>query len=163
MLSFTDIIGEGKDLTASQMCIRGFIVFLIAYVLIRISGRRSFRFRSPLDNVIAILLGAILSRAVVGASPFLPVILTSLSIVVLHRLLMWSTISFPKISRLSEGKRLVLYEDGKFLDKNLMRGLLNKEEVIHQVRAINHCEDLSAISRIYMEKDGEITIVNKKQ
>jgi len=45
------IFGEGKDLDALQMSSRGIVMFFIALVLIRLSGRRSFGVRTPLDNM----------------------------------------------------------------------------------------------------------------
>jgi len=59
------------------MCRLAAVVFILAYLLICVSGRRSFALRSPLDNIIVILLGAVFSRAVVGASPFLPAMAAS--------------------------------------------------------------------------------------
>jgi len=79
------IFGESKDLNALQMSSRGVVIFIIAFLLIRISGRRSFGVRTPLDNIITISLGAIMSRAVVGASAFVPVIVCCFVIVFLHR------------------------------------------------------------------------------
>jgi uncharacterized membrane protein YcaP (DUF421 family) len=58
------IFGEGRNLDTLQMVARAIVAFLAMLVLIRISRRRSFGQRSPFDAVVAVLLGATLSRAV---------------------------------------------------------------------------------------------------
>jgi len=161
MQGLEKVIGTSEDLTVLQMSIRALIIFILAYALLRISGRRSFRLHSPLDNVITILLGAVLSRAVVGASPFGPVVAASLTIVLLHRILAWLNSSFPKTSRFFDGQRILLYDEGRFLTRNLKKGLVNEEEIMHRLRSINQSNNLSKIDSIYMEKDGDITVINK--
>lgn len=165
METVTELIGDGKELSSLQMCIRALIVFLLAYILIRISGRRSFALRSPLDNIIVILLGAILSRGIVGASPFLPIIASCLLIVILHRLFAWLTSAYPVFGHLISGRKILLYSDGKFVNAALNRGLIGREEIMEQVRNTLHTNELNKIDRIYMERDGRISILigsNKK-
>src|ERR1700761_5027241 len=94
------IFGEGKDLSALQMSCRGIVIFFVALVLIRISGRRSFGVRTPLDNIITISLGAIMSRAVVGASDFVPVIACCFAIVLLHRATGWLIAGHNRIGKI---------------------------------------------------------------
>ena len=67
-----EIFGSGKDLGILQMSARALVVFVVCLVLIRLAGRRSFGMRMPFDNVMAILLGAVLSRAVTGARAAMP-------------------------------------------------------------------------------------------
>src|SRR5580700_11424159 len=84
------IFGEGKNLDSLQMAARAVVVFITTLIFIRISGRRSFGQRSPFDYVVAVLLGATLSRVIVGASPAVPTLVASLVIVLIHRVLAWA-------------------------------------------------------------------------
>src|ERR1700733_14233582 len=104
------IFGEGKNLNALQMSCRGIVIFFVALILIRISGRRSFGVRSPLDNIITISLGAIMSRAVVGASDFVPVVVTCFVIVLLHRLVGFFIARSKAFARFTEGEKILLFE-----------------------------------------------------
>src|ERR1700754_300828 len=105
------IFGEGKDLGVLQMSCRGIVVFIIALALIRLSGRRSFGIRTPLDNIITISLGAILSRAIVGASAFLPIIVCCFVIVTLHRGFSWLVVNNKAFGRFIEGDKIVLFKN----------------------------------------------------
>src|ERR1700709_529695 len=113
---FMQIFGEGKNLNALQMSSRGIVMFVIALVLIRISGRRSFAVRSPLDNIITISLGAVMSRAIVGASDFVPVVVCCFVIVLLHRMFGRMIAGSKRFGQVMEGDKIVLYEKGKFND-----------------------------------------------
>jgi uncharacterized membrane protein YcaP (DUF421 family) len=156
------IFGEGKDLTAWQMSSRGIVVFIIALLLIRISGRRSFGIRAPLDNIIIILLGAVLSRAVVGASPFVPVVVACFIIVIVHRLVGWLIANSNVFAKLVEGDKIMLYKDGKYVPKHLKRVQLTEEDVMQGVRKSALTEDLEKIQHIYIERNGEISAIKKE-
>lgn len=155
------IWGSGDQLNPVQMSIRGIASFILALVMIRVSGRRSFGVRTPLDNIIVILLGAVLSRGVVGASPFLSVIATCFCVVLLHRLFAILIVKSPRLSRLAEGSKILLFQNGRFDRHNLKRALLSEEDVLQEVRQRSETDDLSGIDRIYMERDGEISTVKK--
>jgi len=156
------IFGEGKDLSMLQMSSRGVIMFFIALILIRISGRRSFGLRMPLDNIISILLGAIMSRAVVGASAFLPVVVCCLTIVSLHRLLGWLVVYSKTIAGWVEGEKIPLYQKGDFDGNCLKRGLVRPEDVMQGIRRSALTEDLNTIDKVYLERNGEISAVKKQ-
>jgi uncharacterized membrane protein YcaP (DUF421 family) len=121
------VFGEGKKLNVLQMSSRGFAVFLVAFALIRISGRRSFGLRMPLDNIITILLGTILSRAVVGASAFIPVVVCCFVVVLLHRGVSWLIVHSPKFSRIAGGSKFALFENGDFIRSGMETGLFARK------------------------------------
>ena len=161
MEQLAEIFGHGKNLTILQMCCRGVLVFLIALILIRISGRRSFGVRTALDNIIVLLLGAMLSRAVAGVSPFLPVVITSFVFVLLHRCMAWLMIHNERFSKLIEGRKILLYKDGKFLDDNMKRAIVCEEDILQGIRKSALTEDLKKIDRIYIEANGEISAIKQ--
>jgi uncharacterized membrane protein YcaP (DUF421 family) len=156
-----DIFGEGKDLNALQMSCRGIVVFIIALALIRLSGRRSFGIRTPLDNIISISLGAILSRAIVGASPFLPIIVCCFVIVTLHRAFSWLVVNNKTFGRFIEGDKILLYKDGHFISENMKKGLLCEEDAMQGIRKSALTEDMNIIDKAYMERNGEISPIKK--
>ena len=155
------IFGEGKDLNALQMSDRGIVMFFIALILIRISGRRSFGVRSPLDNIITISLGAIMSRAVVGASDFVPVVVCCFVIVLLHRLFGWLIAHSKPFGRLIEGEKILLFEDGVFQKENMKKALVCQEDLMQGVRKSALTEDMTKIAKVYMERNGEISSIKK--
>jgi uncharacterized membrane protein YcaP (DUF421 family) len=157
-----EIFGQGRDLNALQMSSRGIVVFVIALVLIRISGRRSFGLHMPLDNIITISLGAVLSRAIVGASDFVSVIVACLVIVSLHRFFAWLVVKSPKFSRIIEGEKILLFENGQFIDRNLVRALVSREDIMPGIRKSAQTEDITKIDKVYMERNGEISATRKQ-
>jgi len=156
------LFGQGKDLTALQMSIRGITVFALALLLIRISGRRSFGLHTPLDNIITILLGAILSRAVVGASPFIPIIICCFVIVLIHRLLGTVISRSETFSNLIEGKKMLLFKDGQFIDDNMKKAQVCRENIMQGIRESALTDDLEKIDRVYIEKNGAISVIKKQ-
>jgi len=155
------IFGEGKDLTVLQMCIRAIIIFLLALVLIRISGRRSFGLKTPMDNIIVILLGAILSRAVVGNSPFVPILFSCLVLVLMHRLISWLNDRYIFLSRIIEGNKILLFDNGCFNIENMKKALVKEEDIMQAIRLKALTDNLGAINQVYMERNGEISILKK--
>lgn len=155
------LFGSGEHLNALQMSCRAFVIFLISLLLIRISGRRSFGIRTALDNIIVILLGALLSKAITGTAPFWPVVAASFVLVVFHRGLAWLMVRHRRLSEMVEGPKICLYDNEKFIDKNLGRALVCEEDVLQGVRKSALTDDLSKVRTVYLERNGEISAVKK--
>lgn len=161
METLQEIFSHETDLSTLEMACRATAVFVIAFALIRIAGRRSFGFRTPIDNILVILLGAILSRAVVGSSPFFPTIFASFTLCILHRLIGWLFTRYDGFGRIVEGEKIILYENGHFLEKNMRRGLVRKEDIMLGVRKATSTDNIEDIEKIYLEHDGEISIIKR--
>jgi uncharacterized membrane protein YcaP (DUF421 family) len=163
MQTLIEIFGQGKDLNVLQMSCRGIIIFILAWILIRISGRRSFGLHTPLDNIITIMLGAVLSRALVGASSFLPVIVACTVIVLIHRGVAWLFVHNAGFSKFVEGEKMILFDANNFNQTNMDKAQVCREDILQGVRKSALTDDLNKIERVFIERNGEISPIKKAQ
>ena len=160
MQDFMDtLFGHGKDLNSLQIACRSIAIFFITLALIRIAGLRTFGRHSAFDNVVIIMLGAILSRPIVGASAFLPSCIASLVFVLIHRLL--ASISFYSdfVGRLIKGDAKVLYTKGAPNLHNMKATHVSKKDLHEGLRLGAQTNDLQKIKEIIIERNGQISVI----
>jgi uncharacterized membrane protein YcaP (DUF421 family) len=156
------IFGNGPDLNTLQMSLRAIIMFFIALMLIRFTGMRVFGIKSAFDICITIMLGAVLARAVVGASPFIPTVVASLALVAVHKIIAILSVGNPLISHLVKGQPLSLYKHGILNDQNLRKCSLSYGDVMEEVRLKMDQNSLENIEEIFMERTGKISVIMEK-
>jgi len=155
------LIGKGAELSALQMSIRAVIVFFLALIMLRIAGIRTFGKKSAFDNVIIIMLGAVLSRAITGSSPFLPIVCSSFILVIIHRLLAMFSYKSDFIGKLVKGEKKLLYKDKMPVHENMQSVQLSHKDVVEEIRIQLHQADLDGIKEIYIERNGEVSIIKE--
>lgn len=155
------LFGEGHDLTSLQMGMRSLVVFLIAVVLIRVSGRRSFGQRSPFDSVVVILLGATLSRAIVGASPFIATVMSSLVIVACHRLLGLACLRSRWFERMVGGVEREVFRNGVFNAHEMSAALITPTDIQESVRQKTGSSSMDHVAAAFLERNGDISVIRK--
>lgn len=154
--------GHGEDLSATQMSMRSLVTFVIALVLIRIAGRRAFGQKTAFDACVAVLLGSVLSRAVVGASPYLSTVAACLVMAIAHRTLAFVSLQSASFDSLMNGKVRLLFHDGRKDVAEMRAGLISDTDLQEAIRKHTQSEDLSKIACAVLEQSGEITVVKKE-
>lgn len=162
MQTIYELFGQGQNLDALQMGLRAIVIFFIALILIRYTGMRVFGIETAFDTCIIIMLGAVLTRAIVGASPFIPTIAASVALVMVHKLIAAISVNNQMISHLVKGTPYSLYKEGKLNDKNLKKCLLSFGDIMEEVRLKLNQNSLDNIDEIFMERTGKISVIQKK-
>ena len=158
MDALTAILGEGEDLNPLQMSLRALTVFIVALVMLRVAGRRSFGQRSPFDACTAVLIGAVLSRAVVGASPFLATLCAAASIVLLHRLFGWLSARSDWFDRMASGDIRVLMVDGQEKRDEMRKAQISDRDLAEAIRKKLGKDDRASVSQVTLERDGAVSV-----
>lgn len=155
------LFGSGKDLNALQMADRAFVMFFVTLVLVRIGGMRAFGKKSSFDTIIVIMLGAVLSRAVAGVSPFLPTLAAATVLVVTHRLIGMATARWHWLDRVVKGHHHILYEDGRVHWASMRRAGISRPELDEAVRKSLAEPTVHDAHEVYLESSGELTVVRR--
>jgi uncharacterized membrane protein YcaP (DUF421 family) len=157
------LFGEGRDLASWQMAARGVAMFFIALVLIRVSGRRSFGQGNAFDACLTVMVGAVLSRAVVGVSPFWPTVCGGAALAIVHRLVGIGSCYWPAFDRLVSGSIRELMRDGRPNEAELRKSLITRQDIADAIRQQTGSEDWTRVRRAVMERDGQVTVTKREQ
>ena len=137
-------------------------MFFITLLLIRLSGMRTFGKNTAFDIIITIMLGAILSRGITGASSFSAVVAAAAVMVIIHRVLAMMSMNSPSISKIIEGESRLLYKNGKIQWKNMKRSSLSLHDLEESIRQELNENSFDNIDEIYIESNGKISVVKKE-
>jgi uncharacterized membrane protein YcaP (DUF421 family) len=129
--------------------------------MVRFTGMRQFRKNSPFDTVIVFLNRRILSRGVVGATPLIATLLSSLALILLQKLFYKLSFFSDKFEKIMKGERYPIYKDGKFLKENMLKANVTKLEVFEDLGVELQTESLEGIAEIFVEKMGEVGFIKK--
>ena len=153
--------GEGDQLDILQMSVRAVVIYFVALLLIRMGGMRIFGKKSAFDTIIVIIMGAVLARTIVGASPFGSTVAAAAVMIGINKSLAWMALKSNTINRLIKGKPLLLYDRGKIQWDNMNKACLSKSDLMESLRLETLKASLSEVEQAYMETNGRISFVMK--
>jgi uncharacterized membrane protein YcaP (DUF421 family) len=160
-MNISEIFGSGEDLTPWQMAARAFVMFFIALMLIRLAGMRVFGIKTAFDNILVIMLGAILSRGVTGSSPFFSTVAAAAAMILVHKVLAWLAMKHVWVGKIVKGYRRSLYHNDEIREENLRKTSISKDDLMEGVRLEINRNSLDEVEQIFIEKTGEISVIKK--
>ncbi|MFO7662675.1 MAG: DUF421 domain-containing protein [Chloroflexota bacterium] len=146
------------NLALFQVIVRSVIVFMIGIVIIRIGKRRIFRAGTPLDLLMAIIIGSVLSRTINGSARFTDTIVATATLVAFHWLL--STVSYhsTRFNKIVNGEPRYLIEDGE-LHRSALRAAKISEADLQEELHLNGYESPEQIRHAWLERNGEFSFI----
>lgn len=162
-MDINELFGTGEDLTPLQIALRTAIMFFIALALIRIAGLRVFGQKTAFDNVVGIMMGALMVRGIANATPFLSSVVAVIVMLVIYKILAWLARKYPSVGMIVKGYHRNLYRNGKFDERNMRITQISKDDLMEAVRKQINSNKLEDADEAYIEKNGTISVTKKKQ
>lgn len=144
----------------TQFCVRALLLFFYGLLCIRVAGRRTFSSLSPLDILVAIVVGSNISRAMTGKAPFVPSLVATSLLVVLHRLVAMATVHSNWLAKFVKGEPTVLVRDG-VVDRSAMRlHQLSEDDLLEGLR-MEQAGAIEDVALATVERGGKISVLKK--
>ncbi|MDD5578527.1 MAG: DUF421 domain-containing protein [Methylobacter sp.] len=161
-----DIDWEGMFMLSTpplEIIIRGTLVYWFLFLVFRFIVRRDVGSVGIADILVLVIVADASQNAMAGEYKSISegCILVS-TIVFWNFLLDWLSYRYPKLGRLAQSRVLCLVRNGKLLHRNMRQEMLTEEELMSKVRE-QGLEDLTQVKDIYMEGDGNISVIKREQ
>ena len=142
--------------------LRTIAVYGITLLIVRLGSKRILSKASPFDFVVSIMLGSIMSGAMTGSSPLIPTVLVGTLLLASHWL--FATLAYHTnwFGKFVKGGRILLIKDGEIQDDGMLRAKLTKKDLKQALHLQTKQTDTSSVERAYMERNGDISTIQKK-
>ncbi|HYG11440.1 MAG TPA: YetF domain-containing protein [Pyrinomonadaceae bacterium] len=153
---------ENKDINVGQMSLRALVVFVLAIAMIRIGNKRFMGKNAALDVLLGIVFGSMVSRAITGNSPFLPTLVASLVLVLLHWVM--SAIAFRSqwFGTLVKGHDSTLVRDGEIQWEAMKAAHLTRHDLHEAIRSSGAPPDIGEVASAHLERNGDISVIKRE-
>ncbi len=141
--------------------IRGSIMYLVMFALLRIFRRQAGSF-SIADLLVIVIIADAAQNGMAGDSKSVTeAVLLIGTIVFWDFFLDWLGFKSKIFERILEPEKLEVVRNGAMLQRNMRKEMITTEELESQMRQ-NGIEDVSEIKTAYLESDGHFSFIKKE-
>jgi len=157
---FNFLPGINSDHSLAFVSIRTICIYLFSIAAFRFANTR-FRFQTPFDYVLPIIVGSVLSRGVNGGASLVSSIVASIIFIFLHWLFAYFAFKSHRFGKWVKGKRQILYAHNQFNRSIMKKNQISENDILDECRFQLRTDKMDNIDEIYIERSGNISIILK--
>jgi uncharacterized membrane protein YcaP (DUF421 family) len=145
-----------------EVVVRGSIMYLALFAILRFIGRRQAGHFGPADLLVIVLIADAAQNAL--GKEYQSVtegIVLVATIVGWEYTLDWLAWRYPALRPVLKAPALTLVENGRVLESNMRKEMLCTEELLGQLRE-EGVDDIAAVKVARLEGDGRLSVIKKK-
>jgi len=136
------------------------ISYIVLFIFIRISGKRTLAKLNAFDFVVSVTLGSTLSSMILAKVTIAEGSVALLIIIILQYILAWFAKQSETMEEVINSEPTLLFYNGKFLHDAMLKEVITEEEIYSEIRKVK-IENMEDVRAVIMELNGEITVVKK--
>lgn len=141
--------------------LRGLIIYLLVFTVIRLSGKRQISDLQPFDLVITLLIADLAADPVADPSvPLLYGVVPILALFLVQQLVAWLSMKSEKMRMVVCGKPLVVIADGCVQEQVLREARYTLNDLFEQLRQ-KDVFDVTDIAYAILETNGALSVLRK--
>jgi uncharacterized membrane protein YcaP (DUF421 family) len=148
-----------------EVIVRTTIIFLVAFIVIRIRGKKQLAQLTLFDILIVIALGSAVGDVMIYPEEVVSLLRSIIAIctlAVLIQVFEYLTCRAPKkISKIVYGESTILIKNGKLIKKNFEKTNLTEDQLRAKLREKN-IQYYSEAKIVRLEPDGELSVQRKR-
>lgn len=149
------------EVPVAEKIIRALIVYLFLLIMFRVLGKRQVGQMTPFDLVVLLILSNVLQNAMIGPdNSVLGGLIGALTILAVNWAVGRIAFDSPKFERAIEGVPTVLIHNGKYVEGNLRKETISKEDLMSNLRT-QGCFTVTEVETAVLEPSGKISLLKK--
>jgi uncharacterized membrane protein YcaP (DUF421 family) len=140
--------------------IKAIIVYLVLWLIVRLSGRRSLAQMTAFDFILFLFIGGATQRALIGQDySLINAFIVVVTLVALDVVMSLLETRSPLMAKLLRGTPTLLVDRGTPLRARMLRARVTEAEILEAARHDHGIEQLDQIKYAVLEASGKISII----
>jgi len=142
---------------------RAAVIYGMLLVLFRVTGKRSLAQITTFDFILLLIVGEATQQALLGNDfSIMNAGVVIVTLIVLDLGLSLLKQRSRRFDRILEGDPLLLMENGSFLKEHMDKARVDEEDILEAARALRGLERADQIKFAVLERNGEITVIPRR-
>ena len=143
---------------------KALIVYVVLWLVIRVTGRRTLAELSPFDFILFLIIGGATQRALIGQDySLINAFIVVATLIVTDILVGLAELDFSFVSKITRGVPTILVDDGHLLTGRMRRARVSIDEIMERARSLHGLESIAQIKYAILEASGDISIIPREK
>ena len=144
-----------------QIAAHGALIYLAGLLLVRLGKSRLLSKATPLDVILAFILGSVLSRGINGSATLSGTVIAAATLIALHWVFTGLAFWSEWWGWIIKGETRILVSNGEINWPNMRRSHISEADLKEELRLQANIEDLASVQTAVKERNGDVGVIKK--